>query len=97
MTTLPLRPLSRLNRTVARNLRAIEMIGVLMRIFSFSLVSWLGPASPFLFVWTFNTTDAVVLSWCAILKRDRAYTVLNVFWIGVGVVGILRASALIGH
>ncbi len=40
----------RLNAAVARNLRAIEMIGVLMRIFSFSLVSWLGPHSPFLFV-----------------------------------------------
>jgi hypothetical protein len=34
------------------------MIGVLMRIFSFSLVSWLGPESPFLFVWAFNTADA---------------------------------------
>jgi hypothetical protein len=97
MSTPPLRPLSRLNATVTRHLRAIEMTGVLMRIFSFSLVSWLGPASPFLFVWAFNTTDAVVLSWCAILKRDRAYTVLNVFWVGVGVVGILRASAPTGH
>ena len=67
------------------------MIGVLMRIFSFSLVSWLGPASPFLFVWVFNTIDAVVLSWCAILKKDAAYTLLNVFWILVGVVGIARA------
>ena len=68
------------------------MTGVLMRIFSFSLVSWHGPQSPFLFVWIFNTTDAVVLSWCAILKKDSAYTMLNVFWIMVGVVGILRAA-----
>jgi hypothetical protein len=74
---------------------AIEMTGVLMRIASFSLVSWLGAASPFLLVWIVNTTDAVVLSWCAILKKDRAYTLLNVFWIMVGAVGILRASAVI--
>jgi hypothetical protein len=82
----------RLNAAVTRHLRTIEMVGVLMRIFSFSLVSWLGPESPFLFVWAFNTADAVLLSWCAIIKKDMAYTVLNVFWIGVGVVGMVRAS-----
>jgi hypothetical protein len=81
----------RLNAAVARNIRTIEMIGVLMRIFSFSLVSWLGPQSPFLFVWAFNTADAVILSWCALIKKDAGYTVLNVFWIGVGVVGMVRA------
>jgi len=83
--------LSRLNAFVVLNLRTIEMTGVLMRVFSFSLVSWLGPQSPFLFVWAFNTIDAVMLSWCAIIKKDRAYTVLNVFWVGVGIVGIFRA------
>lgn len=80
-----------LNSAVTRNLRAIEMVGVLMRIFSFSLVSWLGPESPFLFVWAFNTLDAVMLSWCALIKKDAAYSVLNLFWIGVGVVGMIRA------
>ncbi len=79
-----------LNSLVLNNIRIIEMIGVVMRIFSFSLVSWLGPASPFLFVWIFNTIDAVLLSWCAILKKDAAYSLLNIFWIMVGVVGILR-------
>ena len=83
--------LSRLNAFVVLNLRTIEVTGVLMRVFSFSLVSWLGPQSPFLFVWAFNTIDAVMLSWCAIIKKDRAYTVLNVFWVGVGIVGIFRA------
>jgi hypothetical protein len=87
--------LSRLNAIVTLNLRAIEMIGVLMRIFSFTLVSWLGPESPFLFVWVFNTIDAVLLSWCAIIKRDRAYTVLNVFWVGVGIIGMLRATGFL--
>jgi hypothetical protein len=80
------------NEFVARHIRAIEMVGVLMRIFSFSLVSWMGPESPFMFVWTFNTVDAAMLAWCAILKRDPAYIVLNIFWVAVGVVGILRAA-----
>jgi hypothetical protein len=53
----------------------------------------MGAESPFFFVWAFNTTDAVILSWCSILKRDNAYTLLNVFWIMVGIVGMLRASA----
>jgi hypothetical protein len=88
--------LAHYNSIVRQHIVFIEMVGVLMRIFSFSLVSWLGPASPFLFVWIFNTVDAVMLSWCSILKRDRAYTILNVFWILVGVVGILRASRF-GH
>ncbi|HEY0056579.1 MAG TPA: hypothetical protein VGB63_14590 [Pedobacter sp.] len=81
-----------INLFVQRNVKLFEMIGVIMRIISFTLVSWLGPESLFLFVWIFNTVDAVLLAWCAILKKDRAYTVLNLFWIVVGVIGILRAS-----
>lgn len=81
-----------MNSFVLKYIRFIEMLGVLMRIFSFSLVSWLGAESPFLFVWAFNTADAVILSWCSILKKDSAYTLLNVFWIMVGIVGMLRAS-----
>lgn len=92
------KPLGALNGFIVANIRSIEMIGVLMRICSFSLVSWLGPSSPFLFVWAFNTLDAVLLSWCAILKRDAAYSLLNLFWILVGVVGMLRAGGLLaGH
>lgn len=68
------------------------MIGVLMRIFSFSLVGWMGPRSPFLFVWIVNTVDAVLLSWCSMIKKDPAYILLNLFWVGVGIVGIVRAS-----
>lgn len=78
-----------------RHMRRAEMIGVLMRIFSFSLVSWMGPDSPFLFVWVFNTVDAALLSWCALLRRDPAYTVLNLFWILVGLVGIARAAGML--
>jgi hypothetical protein len=83
-----------INTFVLKNIKTIEMTGVLMRISSFSLVSWLGPHSPFLFVWIFNTTDAVALSWCATLKKDAAYTLLNVFWVVIGIVGILRAAGM---
>jgi hypothetical protein len=79
-----------LNKTVTQYLATLEMTGVVMRIISFTLVSWLGPQSPFLFVWTFNTADAILLTWCAVIKKDRAYTVMNVFWIVVGLVGIFR-------
>ena len=87
--------LSVLNELILINIKSIEMIGAVMRIISFSIVSWLGPESPFMFVWIFNTTDAVILSWCSILKKDKAYTLLNVFWIMVGIVGIMRASGVL--
>ena len=87
-------PFAAINSLVHRHIRSIELIGVLMRIFSFTLVSWFGPASPFLFVWIFNTVDAVMLSWCSALKRDRAYVLLNVFWVIIGLIGIARASHL---
>ncbi|MES2491566.1 MAG: hypothetical protein V4607_17405 [Pseudomonadota bacterium] len=84
--------IKKLNGFVLTNMQTLEMIGVLMRIFSFSLVSWMGPQSPFMFVWVFNTIDAMLLSWCAALRRDRAYITLNTFWILVGIVGIARAG-----
>ncbi len=81
-----------MNQYILNNIRAFEITGVLMRITSFTLVSWLGPESPFLFVWIFNTADAVLLSWCSILKKDQAYTMLNLFWIAIGIIGIWRAA-----
>ncbi len=83
------------NRFVTANIKAIEMTGVVMRIISFTLVSWLGPESPFMFVWAFNTVDAIMLTWCAVLKRDSAYTLLNGFWILVGLIGMARAAKFI--
>lgn len=83
--------LRRVNALILRHLRALEMAGVVMRIMSFSLVSWLGPQSPFLFVWIFNTVDAVLLTWCATLRKDAAYTLLNAFWVLIGIVGIVKA------
>lgn len=84
-----------LNSFILENISKVEMLGVVMRIISFSLISWLGNESPFLFVWIFNTIDAILLSWCAILKKDKAYSLLNTFWILVGVIGILRSTDII--
>lgn len=84
-----------INQLILKNISKVEMLGVIMRIISFSLVSWMGSKSPFLFVWIFNTIDAILLSWCAILRKDNAYSLLNIFWIFVGVIGILRASGVI--
>lgn len=85
-----------MNAFILRYIRTVELVGVLMRISSFSLVSWLGPGSPFLFVWIFNTIDAIMLAWCSILKKDLAYSVLNVFWVVIGSIGILRAMGFSG-
>ena len=80
---------------IKSHLPQMEMLGVIMRIISFSLVSWLGPASPFMFVWIFNTIDAVLLTYCANIRKDPAYTLLNGFWILVGLIGIARAGGWI--
>lgn len=87
--------IDRVNDWVASNISKLEMLGVIMRIISFTLVSWLGPASPFMFVWVFNTVDALLLTYCAVIKKDPAYTLLNGFWIIVGLVGIARAAGLL--
>lgn len=84
-----------INAFILKYIKVLELVGVLMRIFSFSLVSWLGADSPFMFVWVFNTIDAAILSWCSIVKRDTAYSLLNIFWILVGLVGIARAGGLL--
>ena len=74
-----------------------SMVGVLMRIFSFSLVGWLEPAAlSFLFGPLTPPTQSCCLG-AQIIKKDKAYTVLNVFWIGVGVVGMIRAVGFAAH
>lgn len=86
--------MNKINTFVLGNIKTFEMIGVIMRIVSFTLVSWLGPQSPFMFIWIFNTTDALILSWCSILRKDNAYTLLNIFWMIIGIIGILRAGGM---
>jgi len=85
-------PLIFINLFIRKYIKTFEMTGVVMRIASFSLVAWLGAHSPFMFVWIVNTSDAILLTWCAVLKRDSAYTLLNAFWILIGTVGIARAA-----
>ncbi len=87
--------MERVNRIILVNIKTVEMVGVIMRITSFTIVSWLGPQSPFMFIWIFNTTDAILLSWSSILKKDKAYTLLNVFWIIIGLIGIIRAAGIL--
>ena len=87
--------MERVNKIILKNIKTFEIVGVVMRIFSFTLVGWMGTQSPFLFVWTFNTMDAIILSWCSVLKKDRAYSMLNIFWIMVGIVGILRTTGVL--
>jgi hypothetical protein len=83
--------MKKINDWILKHSKIIETVAVIVRIISFATVSWLGPASPFLWVWIFNTLDAVALSWCALLKKDTAYSLLNLFWILVGVVGVIKA------
>jgi hypothetical protein len=48
-----------------------------------------------MFVWIFNTVDAILLTYCAMIKKDKAYTLLNAFWILVGLIGIARAGGFL--
>ena len=66
----------------------LEGFGVAMRIFSFGMLSILGPDTPFLTMWIINTVDAMILTWCAWERSNRAYIMLNIFWMIVGLVGI---------
>ena len=45
--------------------------------------------SPFVFVRAFNTADAVALCWYAIIRKGKTYTLLNVFWLCVGIIGMI--------
>ena len=66
----------------------LEGFGVAMRIFSFGMLSILNENTPFLTMWIINTIDAVILTWCAWERGNRAYILLNTFWLIVGAVGI---------
>lgn len=66
----------------------LEGFGVAMRIFSFGMLSVLGPNTPFLLMWSLNTTDACLLTYCAWKRRNKAYILLNIFWLIVGGIGI---------
>lgn len=66
----------------------LEGIGVVMRIMAFGVLSVMGAETPFLWMWIWNTIDAVLLTYCAWERGNRPYIILNIFWLIVGVIGI---------
>ena len=66
----------------------MENIGVVMRIIAFGTLSIMGPNTPFLWMWIWNTIDAIILTYCAWERGNRAYLILNIFWMLVGIIGI---------
>ncbi len=74
-----------------RTLELMEGIGVIMRIMAFGLLSVMGPATPFLLMWIWNSIDAVILTYCAWERDNRPYILLNLFWLIVGVIGIYNS------
>lgn len=69
----------------------LETIGVIMRIMAFGMLSLLNKDTPFLLMWVWNTIDALILTYCAWERDNKPYTLLNVFWLIVGVVGIYNS------
>jgi hypothetical protein len=39
-------------------------------------------------MWIWNTIDAVILTYAAWERGNKAYLILNIFWMLVGIVGI---------
>ena len=74
-----------------RTLELMEGIGVIMRIMAFGLLSVMGPKTPFLLMWIWNSIDAVILTYCAWERDNRPYILLNLFWLIVGVIGIYNS------
>ena len=68
--------------------KLMENIGVIMRIIAFGTLSIMGPGTPFLAMWIWNTIDAIILTYCAWERSNKAYLILNIFWMLVGIVGI---------
>jgi hypothetical protein len=76
-------------------LERLEGIGVLMRILAFGLLSVMGKDTPFLWMWIWNSIDAVLLTYCAHQRGNKPYILLNAFWLVVGVIGIYNSIPLI--
>jgi hypothetical protein len=71
-----------------RWISVLEGLGVGMRILSFGTLSILNENTPFLAMWIVNTIDAGILTYCAFERGNKAYIMLNLFWMIVGIVGI---------
>jgi hypothetical protein len=76
---------------IIKNKKWIELmegIGVVMRIIAFGTLSIMGPSTPFLLMWIWNTIDAVILTYAAWERDNKSYILLNFFWLIVGIIGI---------
>ncbi len=80
--------MSKLKLLSEKWVKLLESIGVIMRILAFGTLSIMGPGTPFLLMWIWNTIDAVILTYCAWERENKAYLILNIFWMLVGIVGI---------
>jgi phosphoglycerol transferase MdoB-like AlkP superfamily enzyme len=69
-------------------LELLEGIGVIMRIMAFGTLSILGKDTPFLWMWIWNTIDAIILTYAAWERNNKPYILMNTFWLLVGIVGI---------
>ena len=72
-------------------LELMEGVGVVMRILAFGMLSIMGKNTPFLWMWIWNTVDAVILTYCAWERDNKPYIILNIFWLLVGAIGIYNS------
>jgi hypothetical protein len=72
-------------------LELLEGIGVVIRISTFGMLSVMGKDTPFLWMWVFNTFDAVLLTDCAWERNNKPYIIMNTFWLIVGAIGIYNS------
>jgi hypothetical protein len=72
-------------------LELMEGVGVVMRIAAFGMLSVMGKDTPFLYMWIWNTIDAVILTYCAWERDNKPYILMNTFWLIVGAVGIYNS------
>jgi hypothetical protein len=55
------------------------------------MLSVMGKDTPFLLMWIWNTIDAILLTYCAWERDNKAYIIMNAFWLIVGAVGIYNS------
>jgi len=72
-------------------IKLMEIVGVIMRIIAFGMLSIMGPKTPFLYMWIWNSIDAAILTYAAWERNNKAYIILNIFWMIVGLVGIYNS------
>ena len=80
--------MSKLKLLKESTIKWMEHVGVVMRVIAFGTLSIMGPNTPFLWMWIWNTIDAIILTYCAWERGNRAYLILNIFWMLVGLIGI---------